>query len=47
MADYLFEMIRNCKIKVEISQRYALKDTAKAHIELASRRTTGSTILLP
>ena len=47
MADELFEMIRTGKIKVEISQRYALKDTAKAHIELASRRTTGSTILLP
>ncbi|MEB0207461.1 NADPH:quinone reductase [Pseudomonas sp. CCC3.1] len=47
MADELFEMIRSAKIKVEISQRFALKDTAKAHIELSARRTTGSTILLP
>ena len=47
MADELFDMVRSGKIKVEISQRFALKDTAKAHIELASRRTTGSTILLP
>ena len=47
MADELFEMIRSGKIEVDIRQRFALKDAAKAQIELSARRTTGSTILVP
>ena len=47
MADELFAMIRSGAIKVDISQRFALSDAAKAHTELSARRTTGSTILLP
>ena len=47
MADELFEMIRSGKVTVDINQRYALKDAAKAQTELSARRTTGSTILLP
>ncbi|WP_374438379.1 NADPH:quinone reductase [Pseudomonas panipatensis] len=47
MADELFGMLTTGKIKVEINQRYALADAAKAQTELAARRTTGSTILLP
>ncbi|HWH88839.1 MAG TPA: quinone oxidoreductase [Pseudomonas sp.] len=47
MADELFEMIISGKLNVEINQRYALADAAKAQIELSARRTTGSTILLP
>lgn len=47
MADELFEMIRSDNITVDISQRFALKDAAKAQTELSARRTTGSTILLP
>jgi NADPH2:quinone reductase len=35
------------KIKTSINQRYQLSEVAKAHIELESRRTTGSTVLLP
>ena len=35
------------KLKIEIGQRFALADAAKAHIELSARRTTGSTVLLP
>jgi NADPH2:quinone reductase len=34
-------------LKVEINQKYALKDTADAHRALEARETTGSTILLP
>ncbi len=34
-------------VKIEIGQRYALKDVAQAHRDLESRRTTGSTVLLP
>ena len=47
MADELFDMIRNGHITVDISQRFALKDAAKAQTELSARRTTGSTILVP
>jgi NADPH2:quinone reductase len=32
-------------VKIEINQRYALKDAKQAHIDLEARKTTGSTIL--
>jgi len=47
MARELFEMVESGKIKIEINQRYALKDVAQAHIDLESRKTTGSSILVP
>ncbi|MBU3058597.1 NADPH:quinone reductase [Pseudomonas indica] len=47
MADELFSMIESGKIHVEIGQRFALEDAAKAQTELAGRRTTGSTVLVP
>lgn len=43
----LFQMVESKKIKIEINQRYALKDVAQAHIDLEARKTTGSTILIP
>ena len=47
MASDLFGMVESGKIKININQRYALKDVAQAHKDLESRKTTGSTILLP
>ena len=47
MAADLFDMVGSGKVKIEINQRYALKDAAQAHIDLESRKTTGSSILLP
>ncbi|MNR90945.1 Quinone oxidoreductase 1 [compost metagenome] len=47
MAAELFGMVESGKIKIGINQRYALKDVAQAHRDLESRKTTGSTILLP
>ena len=44
-AAELFEMVRGGKVKVELAQRYALKDVAQAHRDLEARKTTGSTIL--
>lgn len=32
------------KVKIQIEQRYALKDAAQAHRDLEARKTTGSTI---
>jgi NADPH:quinone reductase len=46
-AASLFEAVGSGKVKIEINQRYALKDAAQAHIDLEARRTTGSTILMP
>jgi NADPH2:quinone reductase len=45
-ADELFEAVRN-GVRVRIGQKYALKDAAKAHRDLESRATVGSTILIP
>ena len=47
MAADLFGMVSSGKVKIEINQRYALKDVQQAHRDLESRKTTGSTILLP
>jgi NADPH2:quinone reductase len=45
-ANDLFEAVGK-GLKIEINQRYALKDAEQAHRDLESRKTTGSTILLP
>ena len=46
-AGRLLGLIADGTIKINIDQRYALKDAATAHRDLEARRTTGSTILLP
>ena len=43
----LFDLVIKKVIKISINQRYALRDTAQAHRDLESRKTTGSTILTP
>ncbi|MBD3897573.1 NADPH:quinone reductase [Halomonas sp. ML-15] len=47
MCSDLFGMLVSGKIKVDIAQRFALEEAGKAQQALASRKTTGSTILLP
>lgn len=44
-ANELFDMVASGKVKVEIKQRFALKDAAEAHRALEARKTTGSTVL--
>jgi NADPH2:quinone reductase len=46
-AEDLFEMVRSGKVSIPVNQRYALKDAVKAHQDLESRKTTGTTVLLP
>jgi NADPH2:quinone reductase len=46
-ATELFEHVKAGRIKVGPRQQYALKDAARAHGDLESRKTTGSTILVP
>lgn len=45
-SEYVFGMIRQGIIKVNIGQRYGLEDAAQAHLDLEGRKTTGSTVLL-
>ena len=43
----LFDVVASGKVAIQINQRYALKDVGQAHADLAARKTTGSTILMP
>lgn len=43
----LFKVVESGDVKIQIGQRFALKDVAQAHRELESRNTIGSTILIP
>jgi NADPH2:quinone reductase len=44
MARDLFEVVQSGAVKIEVHQTYPLKDATKAHQDLQSRKTTGSTI---
>ena len=46
-AAEVLEMVKSGKVRIVINQRYRLADAAKAHSDLASRKTTGTTILVP
>jgi NADPH:quinone reductase len=46
-AKALFDVVASGKVKIEIHNRYPLKDAAQAHRDLADRKTTGSTVFLP
>jgi NADPH:quinone reductase len=47
MADDVFSLVQAGKLKNEPRQMYPLKDAAKAHRDLESRKTSGSTVMLP
>ena len=42
----LFEVVASGKVKIEIGQRFPLKEVAEAHRQLEARRTIGSTVLM-
>ncbi|MBM3597376.1 MAG: NADPH:quinone reductase [Alphaproteobacteria bacterium] len=46
-AKDLFAVVKGKKVKIEINQTYPLSQAAQAHRDLESRKTTGSTVLLP
>jgi NADPH2:quinone reductase len=46
-AAALFDVVGKGIVDVRINQRYALRDVARAHADLESRKTTGTTILVP
>ena len=46
-AAALFDVVKKGAVKIEIGQSYALKDVGAAQCDLAARKTTGSTVLIP
>jgi len=46
-AKELFHMVESGKIKIDVTRRYRLDEAARAHEDLASRRTTGSGVMIP
>jgi NADPH2:quinone reductase len=46
-AEALFAVMKSGAVKVQVGQRFALRDAADAHQALEARQTTGSTLLIP
>lgn len=46
LAAELFEHVGSGRIRIDINQKYALQDAVKAHSDLESRKTTGSSIFV-
>jgi len=46
-AEELFDVVRKGVVRIVINQRYKLEEAARAHDDLESRRTSGTTILIP
>ena len=46
-AREVFDVIGRGVVRIEIGQTYAMRDVQQAHHDLQSRRTIGSTVLLP
>jgi NADPH2:quinone reductase len=46
-AQAVFDLFAKGVLKININQRYTLQDIAKAHIELESGQTSGSSVIIP
>ncbi len=46
LAGELFDHVGSGRIRIEINQHYALKDAVRAHRDLESRKTTGSSVFV-
>ncbi len=47
LAAEFFAVLEDGTVKIHINQRYPLSELVQAHEDLESRRTTGSTVILP
>lgn len=47
VAGDLIKVVKSGAVKIEVNHRYPLKDAARAHADLAARKTTGSIVLIP
>ena len=46
-ARHLFRMLKSGAVKIRVGQTYRLRDAPQAQADMAARRTTASTVLLP
>jgi NADPH2:quinone reductase len=46
LASDLFDIVKAGKVKIDINQRYPVKEAVQAHKDLEARKTTGSTVLM-
>lgn len=46
-ANALFAVVLSNKVRININQTYPLREVGRAHADLESRRTTGTTLLIP
>ena len=46
-ANALFDVVGKGIVKIEVNQTYALDDVRQAHTDLESRKTTGTTVIIP
>jgi len=46
-ANELFDVVQQGAMQIKVGQTYPLREAAQAHRDLESRKTTGSTVLLP
>ena len=47
MAGDVMKVIKSGAVKIEVNHKYSLREAARAHRDLAARKTTGSIILEP
>lgn len=47
MTDRLMGVVRTGKVRIDVTNRFALRDAAEAHRALEGRQTSGATVLLP
>jgi NADPH:quinone reductase len=47
VANDLFDVVQKGAVKIRVNQTFPLREAGAAHIALESRKTTGSTVLLP
>ena len=47
VAASLFDVVGSGAVKIQVNQTFALKDAGAAHTALETRKTTGSTVLIP
>jgi NADPH2:quinone reductase len=46
-ANALFDVVLSNKVRININQTYPLREVGQAHTDLESRKTTGTTLLIP
>lgn len=46
-ANSLFDIVRSNKVRININQTYPLAEAGRAHTDLETRKTSGTTLLIP